>query len=197
MQNLFGAVITGDIEHSTQLNPQDRSAMLPTLQRALALPANWQPYWQSNIFQGDSFQGYTLQKPQDALGVALWIWLHLKSQHLAARIAIALGTVSLNTGSTLTSDGEAFRLSGRLLGTLKQQNQLLGIQAGNLEFNAEWQVHSLTADYLMQRTSPLQAEAMQSQLSGLTQQQAAAALGTSQPLHSGYKLQHGPCGRLY
>lgn len=73
------------------------------------------------IFRGDSFQVY-ISDAAMALraGVAIRAWLRSQNMNdpnmiLDARLAIGIGKIDFESNSLATSDGEAFRLSGRLL----------------------------------------------------------------------------------
>ncbi len=78
------------------------------------------------IFRGDSFQ-LQINKAEMAAKVAIAIRAWLRSQvelsgkePLDARIAIGIGGTDYDSQSVSTSDGEAYRLSGRLLDKMQK-----------------------------------------------------------------------------
>lgn len=70
------------------------------------------------MYRGDSFQ-VVVDNPELALSVAIALRAKLKastpdkSEVWDARLSLGIGDVSFASGNILTSDGEAFRLSGR------------------------------------------------------------------------------------
>ena len=114
------AIITGDIVDSTKLNLAERDIMINALQ---AIPEILLPFEKISmeIFRGDSFQ-IQIPKTEIAAKAAIAIRAWLRSQvelsgrePLDARLAIGIGDTDYASESLSTSDGEAFRLSGRLL----------------------------------------------------------------------------------
>lgn len=116
----IGAIITGDIVNSTKLSLSDRESMLNILR---TIPQMLSPIHDVSIeiFRGDSFQ-IGISDVRKALLTALSIRAYLRSHKsesskmtLDARLAIGIGTLDYETEALSTSDGEAYRLSGRLL----------------------------------------------------------------------------------
>lgn len=114
------AVITGDIVNSTKVDVQYRYDLLETLNHTLD-ECRKLTNLRSEIFRGDSFQ-VILDNPSKAALIALIIRSGLKSltpdeikTTWDARISIGIGSVNFDSGNVVTSDGEAFRLSGRNL----------------------------------------------------------------------------------
>lgn len=119
------AIITGDIVDSTKLNLAERDIMINALQ---AIPEILSPFDKvyMEIFRGDSFQ-IRIHRAAIAAKAAIAIRAWLRSQielsgkdPLDARIAIGIGSVDYESESLSTSDGEAFRLSGRLLDKMQK-----------------------------------------------------------------------------
>lgn len=119
----IGAIITGDIVDSTKLSMAERNIMLSTIDKIheLLSPAI---DIKMEIFRGDSFQ-IGISNAKDSIRAALAIRAHLRSHRfeaaktiLDARIAIGIGTLDYESETLSTSDGEAYRLSGRLLDTM-------------------------------------------------------------------------------
>lgn len=117
----IGAIITGDIIDSTALSLEEREVMLKALREIPAVLSTVDSNVGLEIFRGDSFQVY-ISDAAMALraGVAIRAWLRSQNMNdpnmiLDARLAIGIGKIDFESNSLATSDGEAFRLSGRLL----------------------------------------------------------------------------------
>lgn len=116
----IGAIITGDIIDSTKLSLKDRGVMLDVLR---SIPSVLSPIQDVSIdiFRGDSFQIGISDVPE-VLRSVLAIRALLRSHKmesskmlLDARLAIGIGTLDYESDALSTSDGEAYRLSGKLL----------------------------------------------------------------------------------
>lgn len=128
------AIITGDIVDSTKLSLAERDIMIRALQ---AIPDIILPISRTSmeIFRGDSFQIHIDDEVKAAkAGIAIRAWL--RSQPVAsgkgvldARLAIGIGGADYQSATLSTSDGEAYRLSGRLLD---------GMQKSRLEIVTPW-----------------------------------------------------------
>ena len=120
------AVITGDIVDSTKLSLEERKIMLASLE---SLPEVLLPIEKVNveIFRGDSFQ-IGLINAFNSLKIALTVRAFLRTHKMAAanmlldcRVAVGIGTVDYQSDTLSTSDGSAFRISGRLLDRMKKR----------------------------------------------------------------------------
>lgn len=145
----IGAIITGDIVDSTNMVGEERNSMLRMLQ---SLPDLLSPFTKINleIFRGDSFQ-IRVWESVDSLKVALAIRSHIRSfkftelnRQWDARLAIGIGTVEYENGSLATSDGEAYRASGRGLDSIGKNR--LTIETPWEEVNKELRVSTAFAD---------------------------------------------------
>src|SRR3546814_14727032 len=81
-----------------------------------------------SIFRDDSFQGM-IEDPLKALEAGLWIKTALMkaddgSASYDCRMAIGIGKVTFMAGTTLESDGEAFRHSGPALDAMDKEGQI-------------------------------------------------------------------------
>ncbi len=119
------AIITGDIVDSTKLNLAERTIMLNALQSIPEILSSFE-HISMEIFRGDSFQ-LLIEKAENAAKAAIAIRAWLRSQvelsgkePLDARIAIGIGGTDYDSQSVSTSDGEAYRLSGRLLDKMQK-----------------------------------------------------------------------------
>lgn len=179
--NIIG-VITGDIVSSSKT---DREALLKDLkailnnidksQQNLKIPFE--------LYRGDSFQGLIL-RPEDVLKYALLIRAELKKKSTGgerdARIAIGIGTVSFMAKTAAESDGEAFRNSGPILDTMKDDNMRLRAKTPWEQVNQELDVSLFLADALINRWTIPQVEVIAESLMEKKQIEIAEKLRISQ-----------------
>lgn len=116
------------------------------------------------IFRGDSFQVY-VPEPQMAVEVAIGIRAWLRSQKmfspntiLDARLAIGIGSIDFESDSLATSDGEAFRRSGRLLDEMTRSR--LEISTPWESVNDELKVSTAFADDIISSWTESQSNIM-------------------------------------
>lgn len=126
----IGAIITGDIVDSTKMIAKERNSMLLMLQ---SIPELLLPLTKIDleIFRWDSFQ-IRVWNPVDSLMVALATRAHIRSYKFAehkrqwdARLSIGIGKVEYENGSLATSDGEAYRMSGRGLDAIGKRRLII------------------------------------------------------------------------
>ncbi len=148
----FGAIITGDIVDSTKLSTADRNIMLTAIQTIPQLLSPIQNV-SIDIFRGDSFQ-IGIPEVQESLRATLAIRAYLRSFKmestntlLDARTALGIGTLDFESNTLSTSDGEAFRLSGRLLD--KMDKSRLEIMTPWKEVNEELKLTTSFADNII------------------------------------------------
>lgn len=114
------AVISGDIVGSSRLGRDARAGLPGVLKQAAAAAREFQgdaiPL-DIDVYAGDSWQ-LLLSRPGAALRAAVFLRAYLldRADGVDTRIAIAIGGVDFVPGDRVSEgDGEAFRLSGRLL----------------------------------------------------------------------------------
>lgn len=143
------AVITGDLINSRQIPVEKRKeiyAYMVWSYSHFAIQRGWQDALKLEFFRGDSFQ-VLVENPEIALRVALFLRARLRSVYgknnlqetpllskyeqksgnkkmWDARIAIGIGDVEYRSKSVITSDGEAFVLSGRTLDKMKSGERM-------------------------------------------------------------------------
>lgn len=188
VQKLY-AVITGDIVKSGLLMSQrDRTLryLKKTLRSAEAFKKGEKEIITfSSIFRGDSFQGVISDFAQ-ALRVAMFIRaellkLRINKGKTEVRIAIGIGTIeSLNRRKIEESDGEAFRLSGQALDTIKSFRRF-SFESSRDEMCRPLRVMASLLDALIFRWTAEQAEVVSLWLKGETQESISKILGISQP----------------
>jgi len=180
-ETIIAAVLTGDVIGSSKFSPVKRKKLLSIMRDAMEKARLLLPDFKPEIFQGDSFQGYTIKSPGQSLRTALYIIMSMQSQRFGIRISTGLGNISFQTGESLTSDGTAFQYSGRNMEILKKKDLVLAIGTDNEALQGEWEVHTATINFLLKRCTPLQAAALIEMLEKKTQQEAAANLKVKQP----------------
>ncbi len=176
------AVFTGDVIGSSEMKPAEKRKMLKALNTVLGAKNTMLPDLKTEIFQGDSFQGMTINGMAQALRFVLIIIASLKKQNIAVRISIGIGEMDFAAKNVVTSNGTAFQYSGRGLEEIKRKaGTFIGLFTKNAEMNLEFEVHCTALDYLIARCTPLQAEALVLALDEMTQVQIAGTLKLSQP----------------
>lgn len=182
----IGAIITGDVVDSTKMVAEERSTMLRMLQ---SLPDLLLPLTKIDleIFRGDSFQ-IRVGRSVDSLKVALAIRSHIRSFKFAehnrqwdARLAIGIGTLEYENGSLATSDGEAYRVSGRGLDSIGKSR--LTIETPWEEVNKELRVSTAFADDIITGWTQSQSRVMfQSLTTDLSHAEIGDILGISRQM---------------
>lgn len=181
-----GAIITGDIVDSTKMTVAERGRMLMMLQ---SLPQLLAPITdiRLEIFRGDSFQ-IIIKDTKKSLKTAIAIRAHIRSYKFAennrqwdARLAIGIGTLDYEHDSLATSDGEAYRASGRGLDSIGKAR--LSIATPWSEANKELKVSTAFADDVVTGWSQSQSRIIfQSLLSNSTHAEIGKTLGISRQM---------------
>lgn len=156
----IGAIITGDIVNSTRLTVEGREIMLSNLQ---LIPEVLSPVQKVSIeiFRGDSFQlgiSNAATALRCALAIRAWLRSHkvYDSKVLDARLAIGVGTLDYESDDLSTSDGEAYRLSGRLLDDMNKSR--LEIRTPWEKVNEELKLPTAFADDIVSSWSHNQSK---------------------------------------
>ena len=184
------AVITGDIVNSTEIDLVNKKIFFAALSSYLK---EIEEYYQVKIeiFRGDSFQ-CVIPNIQDALQISLEILTFIRSispskEPLSAsvmgynvRISVGIGEMDFVQDSALTSDGTAFRLSGRQLDDMKGKKQYLMI-ASDDNYHRELQMESALLDVILSNNTIQQNEVMNRKLRGSIEKDIAEALKIKQP----------------
>ncbi len=178
---LAAVVLTGDVVASAAMEPAARRKLIGYIERFFdrfgkEFPdLNWQQY------RGDSLQAILTTNRAYALKLALQLQCLLMANNFFIRLALGIGNINYHGKDVTTSDGTAFQASGPMIDLMKTTNKLIGINAADTAFDAEWQVHGDALNYLLQRLSPAQAEAMALFLQNVKQEDIARKLKISQP----------------
>lgn len=175
------AVITGDVIGSTKLTSVRRKKLQNLLKKFIEVTSGKFPDFKAEQFRGDSIQAILTRHHPSALLTALALQTNLISHDFGIRLSIGLGEISFRSNNIITSDGSAFQVSGALIDDIKKRNEYISIASTIDNFNKEWYVHSATLNYILERLTMQQAQAVYLQLQNLTQEEIAAKLKISQP----------------
>lgn len=180
-------VITADIVASTTLPNEVKEWLYTAIEAYLEQVASvfeLRKEW----YRGDSFQ-VKIKDVQQALKLALLIKTYIRSLQFEGgafnggifdtRMVLGIGTVDFERAKIMSSDGEAFQLSGRMLDQLKTGKQFFSV-VSNDTYAGELQMESLLLDTIISGTTALQCEVINRKLQGQTEVAIAEALGIKQ-----------------
>jgi hypothetical protein len=179
--NTEAVIITGDIISSSKLTAVKREKLQNMLNSFIKKITDIYPDFKAEQFRGDSLQCVLTKNKIAGLRTALSLYCFLAAKSFKIRQSIGIGEISFSGKNVITSDGTAFRLSGENIDALKKRNELISVASGDVQLNEEWKVHSASLNFLMERLSNAQAEAVYLQLQNATQEEIAKALHISQP----------------
>ena len=174
-------VVSGDVVGSSLLKPAARKKLQQLLDAFFEQAvAQWSDLHVQQ-YRGDSIQGVFTVNRLAALRFVLLLQSYLGKEKYKMRLSIGVGDISFKSKSVVTSDGTAFQVSGLNLDAITKSGELIAIAGADDDFTSEWQVHSEALNYIIERWSPPQAEAMYLQLQDHTQQTIARKLKIKQP----------------
>lgn len=188
MVNIY-AVITGDLVDSTKLSVHQKEETLQLLSSFPSIASSVCPC-QIEMFRGDSFQ-IKIDNAEQSLRMAILLRALLRAvrfdnrRRLDARLALGIGSVDFITDSLLTSDGEAFRLSGRTLDDIGKAR--LKISTFDKNFNKEFMVSTAFADNIISGWTHQQSKAVELMLTNnINHTELAERMGVSRQMASKY-----------
>lgn len=179
---MIKVVITGDIVDSTLIPIECKPTIIKVLNTVIkdfstSVKMNYE------MFRGDSFQ-VVVDNKDFALSVAIAIRTALRAhtpegqETWDARIAIGIGEVSFQSSSIVTSDGEAFRFSGREFDNLGKRR--LAIVTPWKDVNDELKLSTSFADDIISKWTVKQAEVIYARIfTNVTQKELAEKLNMS------------------
>ena len=189
----FIAVLSGDLVKSSRLEIERQTIMSGLLQAVEGARAYLERLgcrlYSSNFYRGDAFQ-CALSDPTYSLWTSVFIrteLIKLRANDIRAdaRLGLGLGSASdWNEHNISSSDGEAFRLSGKALDSLKSSKEKyrrLRILTPWSDQTALLSVLAAFLDALMQRWTPEQAEAISLFLRDNNQDEISKMLDVKQP----------------
>ena len=177
---MIKGVITGDLVNSTNIAAKWRQTVVDALHACVAESQPLTPM-KLEMYRGDSFQ-VVVDKPEDALAIAIALRAKLKAetpnrQELwDARLAVGVGEISFESDNIVTSDGEAFRLSGHSFDHIGKKR--LSISTPWSDFNTDIELVTRFADDVITSWTAKQARVVyQSMLFPKLQKDQAEELG--------------------
>jgi hypothetical protein len=180
-KSIDAVVITGDIVGSSKLNVLKRKKLQERVTEFASTITSLFPDFKMEQFRGDSLQCMLTQNKVSGLRIAVSMYCFLAADEFKIRQSVGIGDISFTGNTIVTSDGTAFRLSGENIDELKKRGELINIAFANDDLNEEWKVHSASLNFLLERLSSAQAEALYLQLKNVKQEEIAKALKISQP----------------
>lgn len=148
---MIKSVITGDLVNSTDIAPEWRQSVMDALYATVTNFLAFTPV-RIEIYRGDSFQ-ILVDKPEYALAIAVALRAKLhastpeKQDVWDARLSVGIGDVAFESDSIVTSDGEAFRLSGRALDSIGKKRLI--VSSPWAEFNNAMELVTRFADEII------------------------------------------------
>ncbi|MET0242385.1 MAG: SatD family protein [Flavitalea sp.] len=191
------AIITGDLASSRKIDSRRREQLYSDLDSFLAtlVPGLITRY---ETYRGDSLQCES-KSVQTSLRAALMIRTYIMAysaegktkkktkttkgyfnNEFDIRLSVGIGSVDfIKNNKISTSDGEAFRISGEALDSIKNENQKLIVQTNQTELNKELEALIILIDALAQKWTQNQAELIFHKLNEKKDDEIAAKLGIS------------------
>lgn len=182
-------VITADIVASRELSPKKREALYADVKASLQAlqKEGWIASYE--LYRGDSLQ-CVAARPELALRVALIIRSFFKAysgeegtdSKYDVRIAAGVGGVDFYSKTDLAhSDGEAFRLSGEGLDSLRDVPWRLALRTSDAAFTESLAPAVLLLDAVLQKWTAPGAEAVFYRLKDEKEEAISRKVGVSQP----------------
>lgn len=156
---MIKGVITGDLVNSTNIAAKWRQTVVDALHVCVEESIPLTPV-KLEIYRGDSFQ-VVVDKPEYALAIAIALRAKLKAETpdgqklWDARLAVGVGDISFENDNIVTSDGEAFRLSGHSFDHIGKKR--LSISTPWPDFNTNIELVTRFADNLITSWTAKQA----------------------------------------
>ncbi len=173
------AVISGDIVGSSKLSPSARAELPDMMKQAseeLRLFLAQSVPLGVDIYAGDSWQ-LLVSEPGDALRAAVFYRASIiaaTEKRVDTRLVLALGKVDFVPGERVSEgDGEAFRLSGRVLKETTGKQEMRFAADGTPD-SEQWDATFALMDVVVKRWSARQARAVLGALQGWSRAEIAA-----------------------
>lgn len=159
---MIKGVITGDLINSTNIAAGWRQSIMDALNSCVNDFSNITPL-RIEMFRGDSFQ-VVVDNPEQVLSVAIGLRAKLRastpenSDIWDARVSVGIGDISFESENIVTSDGEAFHLSGHSFDNMGKNR--LCIATHWSEFDNAIELNTKFADELISSWTARQARVM-------------------------------------
>lgn len=138
---MIKGVITGDIVNSTKIATEWKEKIVEALNECAADFIDLTPV-KVEMYRGDSLQ-VVVDKAEHALSVAIALRAKLKAttpektEIWDARLSLGVGKISFESENITTSDGEAFRLSGRSFDNIGKKRLVISSPWSDFDNNIE------------------------------------------------------------
>ena len=181
--SLKAGIITADIVDSTGIKLDLREKLfaqfnsgLQQIQEQFNIEYEW--------YRGDALQVKTTNSALSvriALLIKLWIKGIEKETKKSydVRLSVGIGTIELDKKELSLSDGEAFRISGRNLDSLKSSKQSIIIDSNDAHSNS-LKAESILLNAIIDGTTPIQSKVLFFKLRGFKEEDIAKQLGLAQ-----------------
>lgn len=163
-------VISGDIIKSQKIPKQQYDDMLYQLEQSLRANCDKTTSW--DIYRGDAFQ-LQIEKSEQLVTIAIFIYLQLKSAGYELRQSMALGHIDNPRHSIKTATGSAFTLSGQGLDNMANQRFTFAI--ANQVVDESFKLNLALVDVLLCKITQKQANALYVYLTHTNNSHAALA----------------------
>jgi len=156
---MIKGIITGDLVNSTKIATNRRQSVIDALNTCVSDFMSITPI-KIEMYRGDSFQ-IVVDKAEQTLSVAIALRAKLRASTpdgndtWDARVSIGIGDVSFESYNVVTSDGEAFRLSGRAFDNIGKNR--LNISTPWTELNTAMDLNTRFADEFVSTWTARQA----------------------------------------
>ncbi len=176
-------IITADIIDSTEIEYDLRTVLfskfndgLERIKKTIPIEYEW--------YRGDAFQVKVLNF-RDSLKIILLIKFWVKSfekeskKSYDVRISLGIGKNEWNQNQIVTSDGEAYRISGRNLDNLKSLKQSFIIDANDANSDA-FRIESLLLNVIIDSITPIQSKVLFYKICGYKEEAIAKKINLAQ-----------------
>lgn len=177
---MIKGVITGDLVNSSSITNEWRQIVIDALNICVSDFRSITPI-KIEMYRGDSFQ-IVIDKAEQTLSIAIALRSKLRAstpennEIWDARVSIGIGEISFESSNIVTSDGEAFRLSGRAFDCLGKKR--LSISTPWSEVNSAIELNTKFADEIISSWTARQARVVYHAIQSLkTQKEMAEELG--------------------
>lgn len=176
-------IITADIIESTDIDFKQKESVfnsfnegLEQIKKVYHIKYEW--------YRGDSLQ-VKVEDVNNSLRIALMIKFWIKSfekdnkKSFDARLSLGIGSEEYNKSELSLSDGEAFRISGRNLDSIKNSKQSLIIDSNDTNKNFLL-IESLLLNTIIDNVTVIQAKVLFYKLNKYIEEEIASKLGLAQ-----------------
>jgi len=183
MKDNIIAIITADIINSTKINFDKRNELFEKYNEGFEL-IKQEFKMDFEWYRGDAFQAKSTSLTK-SLRIALLLKFWIKSiekeikKSLDLRISVGIGKAEWSQEKISISDGEAFRISGRNLDNIKENNQSIILDSNDSNSNA-LKIESVLLNTIIESITPSQSIVLFYKLRGFKESEIAKVLNLAQ-----------------